>query len=357
MSLNSPSVSPSETKQPFLSAGQWAILIGMGLVLVLVFGLLLVVLRSVNEPDVMIELPTTDPRPLPLFVPDAVPTPTGLYWPPSPQPLETPNAPGGLLWWDARWRYRRAVVLDAIAAESPAGTWARVLFDGQSAQQEGKMRSDGGDLRLLVWDSKTWWEIPRLARPLHNSRGWEILFHIQNAQLARAGAYYLYYGNPTTERPPVAEDAPDTSRLLLMLDPEQGVEWGPTVTWFANSPQPQKLVSPDGRIVILCPPGGPRADVQVRLRTVPLAERPGVGALPDWELHADPPPLLPESPNLVRWSPRLIVSINWAGLAVDQRDLVKMVHFEHDPGGDRWYSIPVEWDERTGITRMITEQP
>ena len=150
----SPGNGTPKTKRAIrLTPSQWTVLIVMGGVLLAICGALLWVLRAgvIGEPvDVLATVmagptPTLTPSGL---VPDALPTPGNLYWPPGPEPLATPHAPGGLLWWDARFAYRRAIVFDDVSAQLPAGMWARVVFDGEGAQREGKMRSDGADLRV-----------------------------------------------------------------------------------------------------------------------------------------------------------------------------------------------------------------
>jgi len=210
---------------------------------------------------------------------------------------------------------------------------------------------------VLVWDGVSWWEIPRRALSRIGKRGWTVVFPLQDTEIARSGHYYLYYGNPFIEHPPVAGDAPETSRLLLSLGGEESVEWGPEISWTANRTTTQTLVSPDGRIVIECPPGGPREDVRVRLRTVPFGEKNSFGPLPDFELHADPPPGPPGPSNVAHWDPPLTVIINWAGLPVDVKDLERRSHFAHDETTGSWYKVVVDVDKKRGLTRMTTDQP
>jgi hypothetical protein len=219
------------------------------------------------------------------------------------------------------------------------------------------MRFDGADLRVVAWDGSRWSEIPRRAQPRLEKRGWDVVFPLQEPEIARGGAYYLYYGNPAAESAPLHEDAPDSSRLLLTLGEEEGVEWGPQITWTANGSTVQSLVSPDGRVVVQCPAGGPRNDVRVRLRTVPLSESNNSGPLPDFELHADPPPGPPDATNVIRWDPPLTITINWSGLPVDPRFLATRVHFVYDGDRNTWYSVPITFDEEKGLTRLVTDQP
>jgi len=350
------------TGQSRLTTTQWVVLIMMAGVLLSILAALVLVLRAVGlNPSVdaratAVARPTLSPASSAL-VPDAVTPSARVYRPPDPQPLATPNAPSDLLWWDGRFAYRCPVLLDQISAELPAGTWASLIFDGEGAQRAGKMRADGADLRVVVWDGTHWWEIPRRAQARLEKRGWDVVFSLQGAAIAQSGSYYLYYGNPLAEEPPAEEEAPATSRLLLSTGEEEGVEWGPEVLWMANSQADQTLVSPDGRVVIRCPAGGPRVDVRVRLRTVPLGERNNNGPLPDFELHADPPPSPEDMSNIARWDPPLTVTTNWAGLEVDERFLATRVHFIYDTERATWYSVPIVFDREKGLTRLTTDQP
>jgi hypothetical protein len=144
--------------------------------------------------------------------------------------------------------------------------------------------------------------------------------------------------------------------LLLSLGTEERVEWGPEITWTANSTRTQQLVSPDGRIVIECPPGGPRKDVRVRLRTVPSRERSPAAPLPAFELHTDVSPGPPSRNNIVYWDPPLVVTINWAGLPVDPADLAAWTYFVYDETVDVWRSLPVDYDRERGLLRLVTDQ-
>ncbi len=368
-----PSTPPGlfDRAKSLLTPVQWIIVLGLGLTLIgLVLSTILVIWRASQLPVAAVATPGATPGATPratipptstpvrpYLVPDAVPTPENLYWPPQPQPLAAPNAPGDLLWWSAQYQYRQPILLDTVAAESPAGTWTRVLFDGSVDQHLGRMRSDMQDLRVVVWDGSHWWEIPRRVRVRRDKPGWEIVFHIQDAQVAQQGGYYLYYGNLYAETAPVAEDAPETTRLLLALGERESIEWGPEVVWTAGNAAAQTLVSPDGRVVIQCPPGGPETDVRVRLRTVPLQESRRNWPLAGYELHADPMPGPPNPQQVAHWLPPLQVTLNWAGLPVDVRDLEKRVHFEYNIDNGTWYSVPIEFDAQRGLSILTSEQP
>jgi hypothetical protein len=288
-------------------------------------------------------------------------TPDGLYRPPDPVPLAVPNAPGDLLWWDARFGYRHPVRLDDTASRAGPGTWVRVLLDAGPARREGRLRNDAADLRVVAWDELHWREMPRRVRPLLGTSGWEVVFQLREPELdgpeGSAGlAYHVYYGHPFAEPPSADLDVPETQLLLLELGERQDVEWGPEVVWQAGLPTVQTLVSADGRIVIQAQSEALRQETRVRLRIVPLSEKGGHGPLPDFELHADPPPQAPGPDNVVRWDPPLLVTINWAGLAVDPAYLASWTYFAYDSGRGLWQNVPVEFDAKRGVTRFTTDQ-
>jgi hypothetical protein len=156
---------------------------------------------------------------------------------------------------------------------------------------------------------------------------------------------------------PLSGDEREGRLLLLALGDEQGVEWGPEVTWVAHSAVTQTLVSPDGRIVLQHPPGGLVRDVRVRMRTVPVDRQSRLWPLPDYEFHADPLPGMPGSDHVGRWEPPVTVSINWAGAPVREDDLRGRVHFVYDSPRGTWKAVPMDFDPETGLMRVLTDQP
>jgi hypothetical protein len=140
------------------------------------------------------------------------------------------------------------------------------------------------------------------------------------------------------------------------LGTEESVEWGAEVGWVAGSSKAQSIASRDGRIVVECPAGGPPREVRVRMRTVPAGEGGLPGVLPDFELHAQPAPMPLGSSRVVRWDPPLRVTINWAGLPVEVSDIESWTYFVYDEKTDSWYSVPIEFDPRTGLLYFVTSQ-
>lgn len=345
-----------------LGLDQWVVLAVLAGLLLAIGASLVLVIRAgfklADEPET--PLADTGSR-SPGAWHSAMPTAEGLYWPPDPLPLATPNAPGDLIWWDARFAYRRAVRLDDAAALASEGTCARVIMDGERAQREGRMRADAADLRTLVWDGQHWYEIPRQVRPLPGTTLWEVVFQLHGPELVSLAGdahqvYHIYYGHPSAGSPPTAGGESETSPLLLELADQEGVEWGPEVIWQAGALTAQTLTSPDGRVFIQVQPGALQQDTRVRLRTVPLSERGGHGPLPDFELHADPPPGSPGPDNVARWNPPLRVTINWAGLEVNPVYLETWSHFAYDSSEGLWRSVPVEYDPERGVIRITTDQ-
>lgn len=344
-----------------LGLDQWIVLAVLaGLLLAIGASLVLVIRagRLADKPET--PLAETESR-SPGAWRSAMPTAEGLYWPPDPLPLATPDAPGDLIWWDARFAYRRAVRLDTAAALAPEGTLARVIVDGERAQREGGMRADAADLRTLVWDGQHWFEIPRRVHPLPGTTVWEVVFQLQGPELVSLvgdahRVYHIYYGHPSAGSPPTAGGEFETCSLLLELADQEDVEWGPEVVWQAGALTVQTLTSPDGRVVIQVQPGALQEDTRVRLRTVPLSERGGHGPLPDFELHTDPPPGSPGPDNVARWNPPLQVTINWTGLEVNPLYLETWSHFAYDTSEGLWRSVPVKYDPERGVIRFTTDQ-
>jgi hypothetical protein len=281
-----------------------------------------------------------------------------VYWPPKPQLLAPPDAPGNRTWWDTRFAYRRAVLLDVFAQRSPTGSAVEVLWDGDAAVREGMARADGADVRIVYWDGQWWHDLERIVGSGRGGQGWRISFALVDGDEG-VGRYHLYYGYPDVReaQASTASDDKQTEHALeLALGPQEAVEWGPTVTWTAHSTATQTLVSPDGRFVFEHPAGGLLQDTRVRLRIVPPSERSGFGALPDYEFHADPPPGMAWDGQNVRWDPPVTVSINWAGLPGKALG-PSWVHFQHDSATGTWKAVQIELNAETGMLRFTTDQP
>jgi hypothetical protein len=262
------------------------------------------------------------------------------------------------MWWDMRFAYRRAILMDEIAERAPAGQAVEILWDGEAAVRQGAAREDRADVRVAYWDGQWWHDLERSIGTGPRGQGWRISFALAGSEEG-VGRYHLYYGYPDAVGAlgaPATEDEHSEQALVLALGPQEAVEWGPTVTWTAHSTATQTLVSPDGRFVFEHPAGGLRQDTRVRLRIVPASERSGFGPLPLYEFHADPPPGIAKDGQVVRWDPPVTVSINWAGLP-GKGVSPTWAHFRHDPAAGTWQPVPIEFDAETGILRFTTDQP
>jgi hypothetical protein len=340
------------------NTNQWVVLAVLGGLLLAIAATLVLILRSGTAMPASLALSTPDPRPG--TTPEATVVEgdslaQDLYWPPKPQLLAPPDAPGNRTWWDTRFAYRRAVLLDVFARRAPTGRAVEILWDGDAAVRKGMARADGADVRIVYWDGQWWHELERTIGSGPEGQGWRISFALVGNDEG-TGRYHLYYGYPGAARarvPLAPKDQRVEHALVLALGPQEAVEWGPTVTWTAHSTATQTLVSPDGRFVFEHPAGGLRQDTRVRLRIVPVSERSGFGPLPDYELHADPPP---GGAQNVYWDPPVTVSINWAGLPGDASSMT-WVHFRHDSATGTWQAVPIEVNAEAGTLRFTTDQP
>jgi len=110
----------------------------------------------------------------------------------------------GLNWWDTNYDYRRQItVVNNEASTLDAGYSVCVTMDTASLFSEGKMQSDGRDLRVVYWSGSTWGELDRDVIDV-NSASTQIWFKTQTSIEASStdSNYYLYYGNPSSGSPP-----------------------------------------------------------------------------------------------------------------------------------------------------------
>jgi len=343
------------------NTNQWVVLAVLGGLLVAIGATLALVLRSGIVPPA--SLASSTPIPEPGSMPqtwalEGDSLSLDLYWPPKPQLLAPPDAPGNRTWWDTRFSYRRALLLDVIAQRAPAGRVVEVLWDGDAAVRAGWARADGADVRIVYWDGEWWHELGRTIGRGAGGEGWRISFALAGNGEG-AGRYHLYYGySDATGAVGVLPAESDLAgrALVLSLGPQEAVEWGPIVTWTAHSTDTQTLVSPDGRLVFEHPAGGLSVDTRVRLRIVPVSERSGFGPLPDYEFHADPPPGGSADGQGVHWDPPVTVSINWAGLPGKSLSPT-WAHFRYDWSAATWEPVPIDVNAETGILRFTTDQP
>ena len=344
-----------------LDVNQWVVLAVLGGLLLAIGATLILVLFSGIVRPVSLASPVLTPEPgsMPrVLAVENKARALDLYWPAKAPLLAPPDAPGNRIWWDTRFAYRRALLLDDIARRAPAGQAAEVLWDGAAAVRAGLARADGADVRIVYWDGQWWHDLERTIGSGARGAGWRISFALVG-EYDGVGRYHLYYGYPgaagVDDLLPSERDEHQQA-LVLSLGPQEAVEWGPTVTWKAHSTATQTLVSPDGRLVFEHPAGSLSQDTRVRLRIVPVSERSGFGPLPDYEFHADPPPGASTEGRIVQWDPPVTVSINWAGLPGKTLSPT-WTHFRYDSTAATWEAVPIELDIERGILRFTTDQP
>ena len=111
-------------------------------------------------------------------------------------------------WWDDSYRYRKQLTItnvnDTLSME--AGYSVKLTLDTAAFVNEGKMQSDGDDLRVVWYNnsSSTWVEVDRINETAFNTASTIIWFPTQ-VNISANGVdtnYYLYYGNPSAANPP-----------------------------------------------------------------------------------------------------------------------------------------------------------
>ncbi len=94
-------------------------------------------------------------------------------------------------WWDLDWNYRTFVV-DAYGDNYDYQ--AKLIVDTQSLISAGKMRSDCGDIRFVVYkDPETFYQIPYWIESGCNTSNTVIWIRVPK----EGGRIYMYYGNPS----------------------------------------------------------------------------------------------------------------------------------------------------------------
>lgn len=123
-------------------------------------------------------------------------------------------------WWDAGYAYRIPILVGERSGYDRI--WPVSFFlDTERFVHEGKMRSDGGDLRLI---NQTGVEIPWFNNTPMNTQRTEICF-MMNQSANEYSIHYLYFGNPT------ATYTPDPSVKVRPITP---VDQGTVGLWHFN---------------------------------------------------------------------------------------------------------------------------
>ena len=127
----------------------------------------------------------------------------------SSDPAETPTLEDITIAYvrtgSAEWGYRRRLFIDNNEmGELPAGYSVMLNLDTEALANEGKIRPDGYDLRV-VWDNGVELvELDRIAKTPFNSTNSEIWFKTQAPIPGgqRDSSYFIYYGNADAGVPP-----------------------------------------------------------------------------------------------------------------------------------------------------------
>jgi len=116
--------------------------------------------------------------------------------------LDIINRTAVLPWWNSSFKYRQAI---NITPGNPlvANSTINYSLSTLSLISQGKMRSDGLDLRIAWFDNSTntWRESNRLVLNI-NSAGTNVIFKTRRNISALDRSYYVYYGNASVSSAP-----------------------------------------------------------------------------------------------------------------------------------------------------------
>lgn len=152
-------------------------------------------------------LPTATPYPTEpeLYTPTSVSTWTQT---PLPNATATANPPplSGPPWWQACYRYRRQVEVQAGSAAVSSDYTVWVTLDHASLVSARKSRPNGDDVRIVHWTGAGWVELDRVVADgsAWNATATKIFFQLRASIGAGAaeGNYYVYYGCDAPGSPP-----------------------------------------------------------------------------------------------------------------------------------------------------------
>jgi len=110
-------------------------------------------------------------------------------------------------WWNVSYTYRAPIkLINRHREELPNGYSVNVSINTAKLISEGKLRSDGNDLRVVWYNgsSDTWIELNRVNETKFNTIDTRIWFKTQNSILPNVydADYYIYYGSKDFSIPP-----------------------------------------------------------------------------------------------------------------------------------------------------------
>jgi RHS repeat-associated protein len=142
-----------------------------------------------------------------------------------------------LAWWNESYAYRQPLLINAVQQITATGTSAieiplGLVFDTETLVDEGKLASDGRDLRVVYWGDAGWEELPREIQGLDSITS-TLWFPLQETiEQGLSGDYYLYYGNPWPDSPTqaITQVFGTSSELVAHLNGETTGSEGETGT-------------------------------------------------------------------------------------------------------------------------------
>jgi PKD repeat protein len=163
------------------------------------------------------------------------------------QPVTSPT----LAWWDDDFFFRRQMTLSVptpITYTPGVTTVLAITLDTATLVDEEKLRADGGDLRVVYWDTSTGWrELPRAIAGM-NAATSTVRFPLQATITDTDESYYLYYGNWVAGPPPWLAAAADATPGV-----SYGVEETPVVTAIFEPGVGGVLTSAQGDLAVHFP--------------------------------------------------------------------------------------------------------
>ncbi|MHA2284104.1 MAG: DUF2341 domain-containing protein, partial [Promethearchaeota archaeon] len=117
------------------------------------------------------------------------------------------SSPSDKNWWDSSYKYRTPInITNKHTGDLPKGYSVNISVNTSNLFSNGKLRSDGKDLRIVWYNSssETWLELDRVNDTNFNTANTQILFKTQTSISPSADDtnYYLYYGFEAANDPP-----------------------------------------------------------------------------------------------------------------------------------------------------------
>jgi hypothetical protein len=111
-------------------------------------------------------------------------------------------------WWNSLYNFRTPINITNINTKKlPKGYSVNISVNTAKLISDGKLRSDGYDLRIVWYNSsnKDWKELDRVNESNFNTFDTRIWFKVQDKIDSGTSDtnYYLYYGNPNAFSPPM----------------------------------------------------------------------------------------------------------------------------------------------------------